>query len=136
MQFKKIFEVAEVCRFSTWPPALIVDHFTTPRSETIRERPWYVHLAPHFSGTDKIEGNDLERVQDHYDLCTRVSDCLPPRPLRRYVPSPLRFLSLFLTCFASRTQRSMEDGDMIDAHLQQACTWLLSPLSMLISKTV
>ena len=84
---------------------------------------------------DKIEGNDLERVQDRYDLCTRVSDCLPPTPLRRYVASFPVSID-FPDAYPPAIQRSMEDGDMIDAHLQQACTWPLSPLSPLIGKSI
>src|ERR1700744_2395584 len=52
-----------------------------------------------------------------------VSVCLQQKPPQRSVAT---FLSYFLlTPFACDTQRSMEDGDVIDAHLQQARAHLL-----------
>jgi hypothetical protein len=56
MQFKKIFEVAEVCRYVL----RVIKHTSHLIAETIRKRPWCAYL--HIRGLTRCETQVLTRL--------------------------------------------------------------------------
>ena len=124
MQFKKIFEVAEVflCRFPRVNPRA---HHAL-NSETVRQRSWCASLytCQNTRIPTWMRVGSLRFVYDGERLTPTETpaevSCLFP-----FLFTPLTRIHL--------SQRSMEDGDVIDAHLQQARVQLILILSTIFT---